>query len=143
MPVYVIFGDAGRLGPERTKFGLIAVLYSDIGLIIRIIYRNGAVEAEAFVPSTISTVLLPPGERFAIWREAFAAKVAGVEASTPDPGKFSAGIRFQPLPGLTISKNIVGPCRLMRGAAQLRDGDDGASLVVCLQGRARALFGDR
>ena len=101
-------------------------------------------EPEAFVPSLlVSTDRLPPRERFEAWRDAFALKVARVDASTPDQANFRAEMQFQPLPKLTVSRNIVSACRLMRTPEMIRDGDDGLTFVICVEGRGDAVFGDQ
>jgi AraC-like DNA-binding protein len=93
-------------------------------------------------PIPVPANRLPLRLRFEAWREAFALKVARVEAATPHEAGFHAEARFQPLPGLSLSRNAVSPLRLARTRQPLRDGDDGVAFVICLEGRGDAVFGD-
>ncbi|HXC55386.1 MAG TPA: AraC family transcriptional regulator [Rhizomicrobium sp.] len=85
---------------------------------------------------------LPPSQRFAAWREAFALKIARVDAATPDASRFRAEVRVQALPRLFLCQYDVGPLSLIRNRGLLREGEDGCSLVICAAGVVDAQFDD-
>ena len=90
----------------------------------------------------ISTDQFDPRERFDIWRDEFALRIARVDVNTPDKSAFSADIGVLPLPNLTVSKTTVAPCSLTRTRNLLHDGDDGLVFILCLDGEADIRFGE-
>ncbi|HEY4940494.1 MAG TPA: AraC family transcriptional regulator [Rhizomicrobium sp.] len=86
--------------------------------------------------------LMPVSQRFHAWREAFALKIAKVDAATPDTDHFRAEVRVQALPRLFLCRYDVGPLSLIRSRGLLREGEDGCSLVICAAGVVEARFAD-
>lgn len=93
-------------------------------------------------PVVLSTDGWSATNRFDMWRDEFALRVAHVDVNTPDKNAFSADIHVLPLPNLTISKTTVAPCSLTRTPSLLRDGDDGLVFILCLEGEADIRFGE-
>jgi AraC-like DNA-binding protein len=89
-----------------------------------------------------STDKLPAQERFEIWREAFALKVAHLDVATADRENFRADIRVRPMPRIVLAKNEFSACSLTRTQSLLRDGDDSVCLIVCMEGGLNWRFGD-
>jgi AraC-like DNA-binding protein len=80
---------------------------------------------------------------FDVWREEFALKIARIDAAVPDRTRFNADIAVQLLPRLFLSRYRTGPLDLIRTRQLLKDGDNGCSVVICVEGTVVARFGEQ
>jgi AraC-like DNA-binding protein len=96
----------------------------------------------SFNPSIAGAGVLPPAERFHVWREEFALKFMHLDAAAPHLDAFDVDVSVMQLPRLLLSRYVCAPLDLIRTRQLVRDGQDGCSFLVCATGSIQARFGD-
>ena len=64
-------------------------------------------------------------------------------SSAPVAAGLLAALHSQPLPKLTVLKNVAGACPFIKPTEMSSDEDDGLTLIICVEGRGDLVLGDQ